>query len=204
MPHPHQNSKLFWGSIPQTPLVASAFPYCKRRTARNEATRKRIVCPCCALASAVFWLRPCSVHDLTFKFASPITGMHFPRRVSVNSRPHLGLTGLTEEIAISCTKCSHPHTITHVHTLTTICLPNNSLCAERHQQQRCSYKSQHDGLVGAPCVLIGLCTELLQAMHGHAQHFIRHRSPVAGPVVAWAAPRGGGETAGRAQKVRQD
>ena len=93
------------------------------------------------------------------------------------------------EMAISCTKCSHLHTNTHVHTLTTICLPNNSLCAERHQQQRCSHKSQHDGLAGAPCVLIGLCTELLQAMHGHS--ILRHRSPVAGPVVAGAAPRAG-------------
>ena len=54
-------------------------------------------------------------------------------------------------------------------------------------------------------MLIGLCTELLQAMHGHS--ILRHRSPVAGAVVVimCGAMGKGGETAGRAaQKVRQD
>ena len=55
-----KNSKIFWGSIPQTLLVASAFPYCKRQKAgRGLGTRllANVVCPCCALASAVLWLR---------------------------------------------------------------------------------------------------------------------------------------------------
>ena len=58
-----KNSKIFWGSIPQTLLVASAFPYCKRqKTGRGLGTRllANVVCPCCALASAVLWLRHCS------------------------------------------------------------------------------------------------------------------------------------------------
>jgi len=57
-----KNSNIFWGSIPQTLLVASAFPYCKQlKAARGLGTRllANVVCPCCALASAVLWLRHC-------------------------------------------------------------------------------------------------------------------------------------------------
>ena len=57
-----KNFNIFWGSIPQTLLVASAFPYCKRlKAGRGLGTRllANVVCPCCALASAALWLRHC-------------------------------------------------------------------------------------------------------------------------------------------------
>ena len=50
-----KNSKIFWGSIPQTPLVASAFPYCKPlKAGRGLGTRLvPMLCPGigCALAT---------------------------------------------------------------------------------------------------------------------------------------------------------
>ena len=54
-----KSSKIFWGSSPQTPLVASAFPYCRRlKAGRGLGMRlANIVCPYCALASAALCLR---------------------------------------------------------------------------------------------------------------------------------------------------
>ena len=43
-----QISKIFWKSMPQTPLNTSAL---------RAEFRRNVVCPCCALASAMSWLR---------------------------------------------------------------------------------------------------------------------------------------------------
>ena len=68
-----KNSKIFWGSIPQSPLYSCfCIPYCKWLEAEwGLGTRllANIVCPRCALTSAVFWLRHCSKaqHKLSLK-----------------------------------------------------------------------------------------------------------------------------------------
>ena len=49
---------MFWESIPQTPLVASALPYCKPLKLGGAWVRG--LCPCCALALAALWLRHCT------------------------------------------------------------------------------------------------------------------------------------------------
>ena len=56
-----KNSKIFWGRIPQTPLVSSAFCTANSliKAGRGLGTRlfTNVVCSCCALALALFWLR---------------------------------------------------------------------------------------------------------------------------------------------------
>ena len=58
-----KNSKIFWGSIPHIPLYSCfCIPYCKwLKAGRGLGTRllANVVCPRCALASAVFWLCHC-------------------------------------------------------------------------------------------------------------------------------------------------
>ena len=66
-----KNSKIFLRSIPQTLLISSSFPYCKRLKAGQGLGMRllaTVVCPCCALASATLWLRHCNGNIMEVQF----------------------------------------------------------------------------------------------------------------------------------------
>ena len=65
--HPTDPPKCFFHRSLLRNLVYASFPNCKRRKARRGLGTRllaNVVCPYCALASAVFWLRSC-VHAAT-------------------------------------------------------------------------------------------------------------------------------------------
>ena len=110
--------KFFWGGCPQTPLKASAL---------CAEVRTNVVCPCCALATAMSWLRHWTKGRSSLALcscSSAITEHHnSASEKTVRTTPVLRLSSLDSAaqrptLSIICGLGTRPKSVSHAYSYT--------------------------------------------------------------------------------------